>query len=43
MQEMTLSEVQQVSGGFVQAAFVIGLVGGLVMGAAAGYTIAEML
>jgi len=43
MQEMTFAEAQEVSGGFVQAAFVIGLVGGLIMGAAAGYTIAEML
>ncbi len=28
MQEMTLSEVQQVSGGWIQVAFAIGVVGG---------------
>jgi lactobin A/cerein 7B family class IIb bacteriocin len=43
MQEMTLSEVQQVSGGWVQVAFAIGVVGGLALGCAAGYTIGEML
>ncbi len=43
MHEMTLSEAQQVSGGWVQLAFAIGFVGGLAMGAAAGYTIGEML
>ena len=43
MQEMTLSEVQQVSGGWIQVAFAIGVVGGAAFGCAAGYTLGQML